>query len=266
MHMTDAAGGRPGRLEGKVALITGAANGLGRVAAELFASEGARVVIADLGDATGAIKSIRASGGQASFIDLDVGDDASVERAVAHTVSTFGGLHVLYNNAGISPGDDDGPINTSDFTWQTVLDVNVTGVARCCRHGIPAMLASGGGSIINVASFVAHVGAATPQIAYTASKGAVLSMTREIACIYARQGIRANALCPGPVLTPLLAKFLSDDDKRQRRLVHVPMGRFGEPIEIAKGALFLASDDSSFMTGQSLLIDGGITAAYTTPE
>jgi len=258
--------GRPGRLDGKVAFITGAANGLGRVAAELFAAEGARVVIGDLGDGTDAVETIRAAGGQASFIDLDVSDDASVERAVAHTVATFGALHVLYNNAGISPGDDDGPTNTSDSTWETVLDVNVTGVARCCRHGIPAMLDSGGGSIINVASFVAHLGAATPQIAYTASKGAVLSMTREIACIYARQGIRANALCPGPVLTPLLAKFLSDEAKRQRRLVHVPMGRFGEPIEIANGALFLASDDSSFMTGQSLIVDGGITAAYTTPE
>ena len=147
-----------------------------------------------------------------------------------------------------------------------MLDVNVTGVARCCRHGIPAMLESGGGSIINVASFVAHVGAATPQIAYTASKGAVLSMTREIACIYARQGIRANALCPGPVLTPLLAKFLSDDAKRQRRLVHVPMGRFGEPIEIANGALFLASDESSYVTGTEFLVDGGLTAAYVTPQ
>jgi NAD(P)-dependent dehydrogenase (short-subunit alcohol dehydrogenase family) len=255
-----------GRLTGKVALITGSAHGLGRVAAELFASEGCRVVIADLADGTEAVDAIRSAGGEASFIALDVGDDASVRRAVDHTVSTFGGLHVLYNNAGISPGDDDGPANTSDFTWTTVLDVNVTGVARCCRHGIPAMLDSGGGSIINVASFVAHVGAATPQIAYTASKGAVLSMTREMAVLYARQGIRANALCPGPVLTPLLAKFLSDDAKRQRRLVHIPMGRFGEAIEIAKGALFLASDDSSFMTGQSLLIDGGITAAYTTPE
>jgi NAD(P)-dependent dehydrogenase (short-subunit alcohol dehydrogenase family) len=195
-----------------------------------------------------------------------VTDDDSVRRVVEHTMSTFGGLHVLYNNAAISPADDDDPTNTNDSTWSTVLDVNVTGIARCCRHGIPAMLTTGGGSIINVASFVAHVGAATPQIAYTASKGAVVSMTREIAVIYARQGIRANALCPGPVLTPLLAKFLSDDAKRQRRLVHVPMGRFGEPIEIANGALFLASDESSFMTGQSLLIDGGITAAYTTPE
>jgi NAD(P)-dependent dehydrogenase (short-subunit alcohol dehydrogenase family) len=255
-----------GRLAGKVALITGASNGLGRVAAELFAAEGAKVVIADLADGGDAVEAISAAGGEATFVSTNVGDDASVANAVQHAVETFGGLHVLYNNAGISPGDDDGPTNTSDETWSTVLDINVTGVARCCRHGIPALLESGGGSIVNVASFVAHLGAATPQIAYTASKGAVLSMTREIAVIYARQGIRANALCPGPVLTPLLAKFLSDDAKRQRRLVHIPMGRFGEAIEIAKGALFLASDDSSFMTGQSLLIDGGITAAYTTPE
>ncbi len=255
-----------GRLLNKVALITGASGGLGRVAAELFAAEGAKVVIADLADGTDALNAITAAGGSATYVSCNVRDDASVAAAVAHSVSTYGGLHVLYNNAGISPGDDDGVVNTSDDVWEATLDVNVTGVARCCRHGIPAMLASGGGSIINVASFVAHLGAATPQIAYTASKGAVLSMTREIAVIHARQGIRANALCPGPVLTPLLAKFLSDDAKRQRRLVHIPMGRFGEAIEIAKGALFLASDDSSFMTGQSLLIDGGITAAYTTPE
>ena len=268
--MSNASTGQPqnrrGRLDGKVALITGAATGLGRVAAELFAAEGAKVVIGDVSDGGEAVEAITSAGGEASFVPLDVGDDVSVRRAVEHAVATFGGLTVLYNNAGISPGDDDNPTNTSDKTWETVLDVNVTGVARCCRHGIPAMLESGGGSIINVASFVAHVGAATPQIAYTASKGAVLAMTREIACIYARQGIRANALCPGPVLTPLLAKFLSDDAKRQRRLVHVPMGRFGEPIEIANGALFLASDESSFMTGQSLIVDGGITAAYTTPE
>ena len=255
-----------GRLEGKVALITGAASGLGRVAAELFAQQGARVVIADTVDGDDAIDAIDAAGGEASFARCDVTDDESVKAAVEFAVEVYGGLHVLYNNAGVSPADDDGPTTTSDDTWATTLDVNVTGVARCCRHGIPAMLASGGGSIVNVASFVAHLGAATPQIAYTASKGAVLAMTREIAVIYARQGIRANALCPGPVLTPLLAKFLSDDAKRNRRLVHIPMGRFGEAIEIAKGALFLASDDSSFMTGQSLLIDGGITAAYTTPE
>ena len=206
------------------------------------------------------------AGGEASYVATDVADDDSVRSAVEHAVARFGGLHVLYNNAGISPADDDGPESTSDDTWQQVLDVNVMGIARCCRHGIPALLSSGGGSIVNVASFVAHMGAATPQIAYTASKGAVVAMTREIATIYARRGIRANALCPGPVLTPLLAKFLSDDARRQRRLVHIPLGRFGEPIEVAYGALFLASDESSFMTGQSLIIDGGITAAYTTPE
>ena len=255
-----------GRLDGKVALITGAASGLGLVAAQLFAAEGARVLVADVIDGDDAVDSILATGGDAAYARCDVSDDESVAAAVGFALETFGALHVLYNNAGVSPGDDDGPTTTSDATWRHTLDVNVTGVARCCRHGVPAMLASGGGSIVNVASFVAHMGAATPQIAYTASKGAVLAMTREIAAIYARQGIRCNALCPGPVLTPLLAKFLSDDVKRDRRLVHIPMGRFGEPLEIAKGALFLASDDSSWMTGQSLIIDGGITAAYTTPE
>ncbi|MET0461009.1 MAG: glucose 1-dehydrogenase [Ilumatobacteraceae bacterium] len=257
-------GGR--RLEGRTALITGSATGLGRVAAELFARHGARLVVADVVDGSATVEAIGRAGGEATFVPLDVTDDASVRDAVRHAVDTFGGLHVLYNNAGISPAEDGGPVDTDDDTWQQVLDVNVAGVARCCRHGIPALLASGGGSIVNVASFVAHLGAATPQIAYTSSKGAVLAMTREIAVIYARQNIRANALCPGPVLTPLLAKFLDDEAKRRRRLVHVPMGRFGEPIEIANGALFLASDESSFMTGQSLLIDGGITAAYTTPE
>ncbi len=254
------------RLDGKVALITGASAGLGRVAAELFAAEGAAVVIADRDDGSDVVAAIEGAGGRACYVATDVTDDASVAAAVGGAVSTFGGLHVLYNNAGVSPADDDGPETTSDDTWRTVLDVNVTGVARCCRHGIPALLASGGGSIVNVASFVAHMGAATPQIAYTSSKGAVVAMTREIATTYARQDIRANALCPGPVLTPLLAKFLSDDARRQRRLVHIPMGRFGEAIEIARAALFLASDESSFMTGQSLIVDGGITAAYTTPE
>ena len=265
-----------GRLDDKVCLITGAASGLGRVAAERFAAEGATVVVADVGDGTATVDAITGAGGTATAVHCDVSDESSVAAAVDHAVDTHGGLHVLYNNAGVSLGDDDGPENTSVDVWETTLRVNVTGLALCCKHGIPAMLRTvesggpgvgrGGASIVNVASFVAHLGAATPQIAYTASKGAVLSMTREIAVIYARQGLRANALCPGPVLTPLLAKYLSDEQKRQRRLVHVPLGRFGEAVEIAEGALFLASDESSFMTGQSLLIDGGITAAYTTPE
>ena len=255
-----------GRLAGKVALITGAASGLGRVGAELFAAQGAQIVVADLASGEETVEAIAAAGGEATFVSCDVTDEQSVEAAVAHAIETFGGLHVLYNNAGVMLGDDDGPVNTSVATYNLTMDINVKGVLLGCRYAIPAMLASGGGSIINVASFVAHMGAATPQIVYTASKGAVLAMTREIATIYARQGIRANALCPGPIMTPMLAKFLSDDEKRNRRLVHIPMGRFGEPIEIANGALFLASDESSWMTGQSLIIDGGITSAYVTPE
>lgn len=255
-----------GRLDGKVALITGASSGLGRVAAELFAREGAAVVVADVVDGDEVVSAIDDAGGDASFVSCDVTDDESVKNAVDHAVATFGALHVLYNNAGVMLGDDDNPETTSIETYDKTMDINVKGVLLGCKHAIPALRASGGGSIVNVASFVAHMGAATPQVAYTASKGAVLAMTREIAVIYARQGIRANALCPGPVMTPLLAKFLSDDAKRNRRLVHIPMGRFGEPLEIAQGALFLASDESSWMTGQSLVIDGGITAAYVTPE
>jgi len=236
------------------------------VAAELFAAEGAAVVIADVVDGDKTVDAIETAGGTASFVSCDVTDEESVRNAVRFAVEEHGGLHVLYNNAGVMLSDDDGPENTPLDTYERTMDINVKGVLLGCRHGIPAMLESGGGSIVNVASFVAHLGAATPQIAYTASKGAVLAMTREIAVMYARRGIRANALCPGPVMTPLLAKFLSDDARRHRRLVHIPMGRFGEPIEIAKGALFLASDESSWMTGQSLIVDGGITAAYTTPE
>jgi len=266
---TDAVSDEPrgaGRLQGKVALITGAAAGLGRVGAEMFAREGAMVVVADLMDGDEVIDSIVASGGEAAFVRCDVSDESSVESAVAFTVETYGGLHVLYNNAGVMLSDDDDPVNTPTEVYRKTMDINVLGSLLGCRYGIPAMLQSGGGSIVNVASFVAHMGAATPQIAYTASKGAVLAMTREIAVIYARQGIRANALCPGPIMTPLLAKFLSDEQRRQRRLTHIPMGRFGKPEEIAQGALFLASNESSWMTGQSLIIDGGITAAYVTPE
>ncbi len=255
-----------GRLDGKVALITGAAGGMGAVAAEMFAAEGAKVAAVDLQGCAATVEAVTAAGGEAIDLVADVTDGASVDAAVTATVEAFGGLSVLYNNAGVSLPDDDGPTTTSEDTWATTMEVNVAGLWRCCRAGIPAMLESGGGSIVNVASFVAHLGAATPQLAYTTSKGAVLAMTREIAVIYARQGIRANALCPGPVLTPLLAKYLSDEEKRQRRLVHIPMGRFGTSEEMVNGALFLASDESSFMTGQSLIVDGGITAAYTTPE
>lgn len=259
------------RLAGKVALVTGGASGLGRVGAERFAAEGAMVVVADVVDGDEVVDAIDAAGGEATFVRCDVTDAEAVDNAVQHAVETFGGLHVLYNNAGVMLADDDGPVTTSIETYQRTMDINVLGTLLCCRSAIPVMQASAlergtAGSIVNVASFVAHMGAATPQIAYTASKGAVLALTREIAVIYARQGIRANALCPGPIMTPMLAKFLSDDAKRQRRLVHIPMGRFGEPVEIANGALFLASDESSWMTGQSLVIDGGITAAYVTPE
>jgi NAD(P)-dependent dehydrogenase (short-subunit alcohol dehydrogenase family) len=185
---------------------------------------------------------------------------------IAATDARFGALHVLYNNAGIFPADDGGPTETPVATWDRVMEVNLKGVWLGCRHGIPLMLRSGGGSIVNVASFVALMGAATSQIAYTASKGGVLSMTREIAVEYARQGIRANSLCPGPIDTPLLAELLSDPERRARRLVHIPMGRLGQAEELAKAALFLASDESSFMTGSQLVVDGGITAAYVTPE
>ena len=254
------------RLAGKVAIITGGSSGLGRVGAELFAREGAMVVIADVVDGDEVVDAIVDSGGEATFVRCDVTDEQSVKSVVEHAVETFGGLDILYNNAGVMLGDDDGPENTPLETYERTMDINVKGTLLFCRHAIPAMLETGGGSIVNVASFVAHLGAATPQIAYTASKGAVLAMTREIAVMYARKGIRANSLCPGPVMTPLLAKFLSDDAKRNRRLVHIPMGRFGDPTEVVNGALFLASDESSWMTGQSLIIDGGITAAYVTPE
>lgn len=256
------------RLEGKVALITGGASGMGMVASGLFASEGARVVLTDVNDeaAEATARRIAEAGGEAIHLHADVSREADAEAMITRAVETFGRLDVLYNNAGVML-DDDGSVDTTEESiWDTTLGINVKGVAFGCKYGIPAMIATGGGSIINVASFVAWLGAATSQTAYTASKGAVLAMTREIAVEYARRGIRCNALCPGPIDTPLLQELLSEPARRQRRLVHIPMGRLGQAEELAKAALFLASDDSSYMTGASLIVDGGITAAYVTPE
>lgn len=256
------------RLQNKVALITGAGSGIGRETSLLFASEGARIVVVDVNDAAGneTVRMVAEAGGKAAYVHADVSKAGDCEAMVAFAEHTFGKLNMLFNNAGISHADDDDAINTTEDVWDLTFNINVKGVFLGCKYGIPALRRAGGGSIINTASFVALLGAATPQLAYTASKGAVLSMTRELAVIHAREGIRVNALCPGPLRTELLMKYLNTDAKKQRRLVHIPMGRFGEAKEIAKAVLFLASDESSFTTGATFLVDGGITAAYVTPE
>lgn len=256
------------RLAGKVALITGGASGIGREAVLLFAREGARVVVADLDGAAArrTADEVRAAGGEAEPVACDVARSDDVRAAVETAERRFGALHVLFNNAGIFPADDGSPVDTPEETFDRVMAVNAKGVFLGCKHGIPALLRAGGGSIVNTASFVAVMGAATSQVAYTASKGAVLAMTREIAIEYARRGIRANALCPGPVDTPLLAQLLADPAARQRRLVHIPMGRLARAEEVARAALFLASDESSYVNGATFLVDGGITGAYVTPE
>ncbi len=256
------------RLDGKVALITGAGNGMGQVASVLFAREGARIVVADFSDAGGAetVAAVEAIGGEAAFVKVDVARADQVAAMIDFAMQRFGALNVLYNNAGIFPADDGGATDTPEPTWDRVMEVNLKGVWLGCKYGIPAMLESGGGSIVNVASFVALMGAATAQIAYTASKGGVLAMTREIAVEYGRRNIRANSLCPGPIATPMLEELMSDPVRKARRIVHIPMGRLGHAEELAKAALFLASDESSFMTGAQLVVDGGITAAYVTPE
>jgi len=255
------------RLKDEVSLITGAGSGIGRETALLFAAEGSAVVAADvnLPAAEATAQAVKAAGGKALAVKADVAMAADCKNMVALAEQTYGKLTVLFNNAGISHADDDDAIATTEEVWDQTFAVNVKGVFLGCKYGIPALRRAGGGSIINTASFVAIVGAATPQLAYTSSKGAVLSMTRELACIHARENIRVNALCPGPLRTELLMKYLNTDEKKQRRLVHIPMGRFGEAAEIAKAALYLASSESSFVTGAEFLVDGGITAAYTTP-
>ncbi|HWN40657.1 MAG TPA: glucose 1-dehydrogenase [Thermoanaerobaculia bacterium] len=256
------------RLKDKVALITGAGSGIGRETALLFAAEGARVVAVDVNDAGGqaVAEEARKNGGEAVYVHADVSQAAEAELMIRAAEASFGRLDVLFNNAGISHPNDDDAVTTEEEVWDLTMNINLKGVFLGCKYGIPALRRAGGGSIINTASFVAVLGAATPQLAYTASKGGVLAMTRELAVIHARENIRVNALCPGPLKTELLMKYLDTEEKRQRRLVHIPMGRFGEAKEIARAVLFLASDESSFTTGATFLVDGGITAAYVTPE
>ena len=246
-----------GRLEGKVCVITGAAGGIGAESAALFAAEGARVAGVDL----------TTEGPAEMRVIADVGDEAQVSAAYAKVFEHFGRIDVLFNNAGINPPDDGPILESTVASWDRVQRVNTQGVFLCCRHGIPYLLQGGGGSVINMASFVAVMGGATSQISYTASKGAVLSMSREMGVEFARRGVRVNALCPGPADTPLLQElFASDVAQAARRLVHVPMGRFARPDEIAKAALFLASDDSSYVNASALMVDGGIHGAYVTPD
>jgi NAD(P)-dependent dehydrogenase (short-subunit alcohol dehydrogenase family) len=247
----------PGRLEGKVAVVTGAAGGIGAATVEAFQREGATVVGVDLHDG---------SPGDVALA-VDVTEEDAVKQLYARVAEQFGRVDVLFNNAGISPDDDTSVLETTLEAWQRVQDVNLKSVFLCCKHGIPHLLEGGGGSVINTASFVAVMGAATSQISYTASKGGVLALSRELGVEFARRGVRVNALCPGPVDTPLLRElFAKDPERAARRLIHVPMGRFGTTEEIANGVLFLASDESSFMTAATFLIDGGISGAYVTPE
>ena len=254
-----------GRLDGKVCVITGSGGGMGREAALVFSEEGARVCVADVNPEAG--EKTAADCSDAFFFQVDVSDPASVEAMYRETAKRFGGVDVLYNNAGIMPEDDASVLDTDPDAWQRVQDVNTKGVFLCCKYGIPHVVERGGGSVINVASFVALMGAATSQISYTASKGAVLSMTRELAVEFARRGVRVNALCPGPVETPLLMRlFQETPGALERRLVHLPMGRLAQAREVVNGALFLASDDSSYVNGSTFLVDGGLTAAYVTPE
>jgi len=256
------------RLENKIALITGGGNGIGKATSLLFAKEGAKVIVTDINKKAGraTVTEIKKAGGEAAFVKADVSNPKHCQKMIAFAEKTYGGLHILFNNAGIMHSEDGDAESTEESVWDLTMNINVKGVFFGCKYGIPLIKKSGGGSIINTASFVAHVGAATSQLAYTSSKGAVLAMSRELAVIHARENIRVNALSPGPLRTELLMSFLNTDEKKNRRLVHVPMGRFGEASEMAYAALYLASDESSYTTGTEFLVDGGLTAAYVTPE
>ncbi|KAG7449393.1 short-chain dehydrogenase [Guyanagaster necrorhizus] len=268
----------PGRLEHKVALITGAGSGIGLESAILFAQEGASVLMTDINlkaaEKGAALIATKIPNAKVVTLRTDVGKEEDIKAAVDKAVKEFGRLDVMFNNAGIMHPADDNALNTEERIWDLTMQINLKGVWWGCKYAILAMRENPtdaskglhtGGSIINTASFVALMGAATPQLAYTASKGGVLAMTRELAMVHAREGIRVNSICPGPLKTPLLMDFLNTAEKRDRRMVHLPMGRFGEAIEVAKGALFLASDDSSYMTGTDFKVDGGLTSAYVTP-
>jgi len=252
------------RLDGRVAVITGGGSGIGLAATRRLASEGAQVVVVDIDDAAGTAAAAEVDG---LFVQADVTSETDVTRIFATAHEQYGSVDIACNNAGISPPDDDSILTTGLDAWRRVQEVNLTSVYLCCRAVIPYMQAAGKGSIINTASFVATMGSATSQISYTASKGGVLALSRELGVQFARDGIRVNALCPGPVSTPLLEElFASDPERAARRLVHIPMGRFAEPTEIAAAIAFLASDDSSFITASTFLVDGGISGAYVTPE
>ena len=256
------------RLEGKVALITGGAGGIGRETALTFAAAGAGILVVDVNSEAGGetVSLVKEAGGEALYQDADVSKASDCEAMVAAAEENFGRLDILFNNAGIMHSEDGDAMATEEEIWDLTMNINLKGVFLGCKYGIPAILRAGGGSVINTASFVAVLGAATPQLAYTASKGGVLAMTRELAVIHAREGIRVNALCPGPLKPKMLMDFLDTEEKKQRRLVHVPMGRFGEAKEMAQAALYLASEDSSYVTGTTFMVDGGITSAYVTPE
>jgi NAD(P)-dependent dehydrogenase (short-subunit alcohol dehydrogenase family) len=256
------------RLENKVAIVTGGAGGIGRASSRLFAAEGAKVLVADLDEkgARSVAAEIASSGGEASPFAVDVSSAEQVEAMIGEAVNRWGRLDILFNNAGVFADGDESVVTTEEDVWDFTMAVNLMGVYLGCKYGIPARLEGGGGSLINTSSIVALMGSATSQAAYTASKGGVLALTREIAVEFAKQGLRANAICPGPLNTELIEELFSDPHQKQRRFIHMPMGRLGESEEIAKAALFLASDESSFVNGTEFVVDGGMTAAYVTAE